>query len=238
MHSHIYLFMNNLNLQFGCVNAQGLRSRDKRLRLLEWIKQQKIDIMFINETHFTNDIVKEINHDFKGYCMYHSFYTSASRGCSILIKNGKFEHEVLDVINDRNGRYLLLNVNVSESILTLVNIYAPNIKSERNKFYETLSNVLENESKGLKFLGGDFNDTLSVNDRVSRSRKNNKTVKSLKTLINKNDLCDTMYMERNTQKERICVTSADSPGIQIFQRPKLRFLIMAQEHSPLANTHI
>ena len=38
------------------LNAQGLRNISKRARLKEWIFQQKADIIFLQETHFSLDI--------------------------------------------------------------------------------------------------------------------------------------------------------------------------------------
>ena len=47
------------NIHLCTVNAQGLRDKQKRLRLYEWIKTQKCQIIFIQETHFDKELEKK-----------------------------------------------------------------------------------------------------------------------------------------------------------------------------------
>ena len=44
-------------LHIVTLNSQGLRDRLKPLRCKQWIIQQKVDIVFLQETHFTEDIL-------------------------------------------------------------------------------------------------------------------------------------------------------------------------------------
>ena len=46
------------------LNAQGLRNQSKRVRLKEWLSQQNVNIILIQETHFTSDIENNIRNYF------------------------------------------------------------------------------------------------------------------------------------------------------------------------------
>ena len=43
-------------LHICTVNSKGLQSSEKRNRLIEWSKQQKCDILLLQETHFTDKL--------------------------------------------------------------------------------------------------------------------------------------------------------------------------------------
>ena len=72
-------------VHFISLNVQGLRNKDKRARLGQYIKQQKANFVFIQETHFTIELEYLIKQEFNEFYIYHSYGTSNSRGCSILI---------------------------------------------------------------------------------------------------------------------------------------------------------
>jgi exonuclease III len=59
--------------------------------------------------------------------------TSASRGVSILL-NKSLNFAILDKWEDKDGRLLLINIQIDDTIFTLVCIYAPNCKTARNAF--------------------------------------------------------------------------------------------------------
>ena len=41
------------NLHLLTLNAQGIRDKNKQRRFIEWCKQQKADLLFLQETHLT-----------------------------------------------------------------------------------------------------------------------------------------------------------------------------------------
>ena len=64
--------MNN-RIHFLSLNVQGLRDRLKRSRLKEYIATQKAQIVYLQETHFTNDItVKLLLQEFSEWSLFHS----------------------------------------------------------------------------------------------------------------------------------------------------------------------
>ena len=96
--------------KLNCItlNTRGLIDREKRTTIFERCRHQKADIVFLQETHFTNIILKDICVEWCGPG-YHSLGASNSRGTSILItKNSNIT--VLDSKTLNNGRGVLCNI--------------------------------------------------------------------------------------------------------------------------------
>jgi exonuclease III len=92
---------------------------------------------------------------------------------------------------DTEGRIILLNINIKDTIFTLVCLYAPNCKTTKNNFFKKVNTFLKDHGIGIPMIAGDFNETLKEIDRRSNSSKTKyQTVNSLKTLLKTNDLID------------------------------------------------
>jgi exonuclease III len=80
--------VNKLNTlpQLICItlNVRGIRDATKRPRNLEWAKRQRVDILMLQETHITHDIVESVNRDWNGQC-FHSYGETNARGVSIYL---------------------------------------------------------------------------------------------------------------------------------------------------------
>ena len=180
---------NNL-INLCSLNVNGMHSKEKRNRVIEWVKTHVCSIAFLQETHIDENIEKEIRNNSK-FEIVSNHGTSASRGVSILL-NKSLNFAILDKWEDKDGRLLLINIQIDDTIFTLVCIYAPNCKTARNAFFKKVSSILKEYGTGIPILGGDFNETMNQIDRKSASRKNTKPqqVSSLKTLIKSNKLTD------------------------------------------------
>ena len=190
-------------LGFLSLNTQGLGSKLKRTRLIEYIKNQRVDILYLQETHFTIDICKTIRSEFDGWDTFHSYGTSSSRGCSIFI-NKRLSYTTIDSHIDTLGRYILLNILLDDTTYSLLNIYAYNDKLSRNLFFDSINELVENNAQGLKIIGGDMNDVLEQEDRYNDNSKTKTTTKPVKSLINfmnKYDLTDA-WREKNQSKKQ------------------------------------
>ena len=110
--------------------------------------------------------------------------------------------ELINKYNDTDGRLMLINVEINNTIFTLVCIYPPNYRSSRNAFFKNTEHGI-----GIPIVGEDFIETLKIIDRkTSRSNQNNQPVSSFKNLIKSNKLVDiwryfkwkhtTIYMEK------------------------------------------
>jgi len=107
--------------------------------------------------------------------MYHSFGKTNSRGCSIYIQK-KLTYKLINTITDTEGRLLIVNIELSDTVYTLINIYAHNDRTQRNAFFYSLNKLILAESRGIIIFGGDFNDTLTKKDRQSNAICTKKTL--------------------------------------------------------------
>ena len=103
--------INNKNTHLISLNTQGIRDFNKRSRLIQWLKQQRVDILFLQETHFTHDLENSIRIEFIDYDLFHSFGTRASKGCSIMFDK-KINYKIINFEADKIGRYIFINVEL------------------------------------------------------------------------------------------------------------------------------
>ena len=98
---------NYYQLHICSLNCQGLGQYDKINRVNVWMKQQKCQILFIQETHFVKEHINKINQNCDAD-YFHSFGNSNWRGVSILISK-QVEYSIIDTHQDLEGRMLILN---------------------------------------------------------------------------------------------------------------------------------
>ena len=124
-------------LRFLSLNVRGLLDAKKRNRFLLWIKNQKPDVVFLQETFFTKGNIGQISRSFKdfGYKDVNSLSDSNhSRGVTILLSE-KINYDIVKDIVDNEGRMIMLNVTINGVGLSLVNVYAPNQVTQRVVFF-------------------------------------------------------------------------------------------------------
>jgi exonuclease III len=109
---------------------------------------------------------------------------------------------LINTYNDTDGRLILINVEINNTIFTLVCIYAPNCRSSRKSFFKEVSDKIQEYGIGIPIVGGDFSETLKAIDRKTlRSNQNNHPVSSFKNLIKLNKLVDIWrYLNENIQQ--------------------------------------
>ena len=182
------------------LNVNGIHLKEKRNRVIEWIKAQKSLITFLQETHFDVNIENDLNHK-SDYDVFCSHGTTASRGVAIFMKKS-LHYELINKYNDTDGRLILINVEINNTIFTLVCIYAPNCRSSRSSFFKMVSDKIQEHGIGIPIIGGDFNETFkSIDRKTSRSNQNNQPVSSFKNLIKSNKLVDIWrYLNENIQQ--------------------------------------
>ena len=82
-----------------------------------------------------------------------------SAGVAILISK-QCNYEIHKVIADKSGRFIILDITISEQRLTLVNIYGPN--KDDHQFFVELMDQVEQLPNGNRIFGGDFNIVLDM----------------------------------------------------------------------------
>ena len=161
--------MTNINIL--SLNVNGLQSNDiKRRDIFNFVRSKKSSIIFLQETHSSIKNEKQWSTEW-GYKMYFSHGTSNSAGVAILIKNN-FEYNVNQVISDKNGRYIILDILIEEFRISLLNLYGPN--SDSPEYFGNLKKHLES-LPGSVIMGGDWNVVQDYSlDTYNYKKDNNK----------------------------------------------------------------
>ena len=172
----------NSNIHILTLNVQGVRDRNKQRRVFEWAKQQKANVLFLQETHLTTDLFDKFNQQFKG-TVVHSLGTSNSRGVAVLIHSSVC-HKVLNTHCDTHGRLIVVNVMIDTATYSLVNIYAPNNQADRNVFFKQLLDIITEYAEGKIILASVYNEILDPKiDRRNRVNKIPKKTKANNSLV-------------------------------------------------------
>ena len=131
-----------------------MHNTNKRKDIFEILRNRNIDRALLQETHSTPETEKVWKKEWKGESLWHSGPITKASGVAILLKEN-LGIDVLNISKDKNGRILKWLLSTTQEILQIINIYAPTISSEKEKFYEELLKYAENDKKTI--LAGDFN---------------------------------------------------------------------------------
>ena len=120
-------------LELVSVNVRGLKTYEKRVNIYDWLTAIKVDIVLLQETHYAEKNELKYNSSWFGKS-YHCYSDSSfSRGVSILIRKD-LHVNVINTHMSIDGRNILLNLKIEDNIVTIVNVYVPNI--EQNRIYD------------------------------------------------------------------------------------------------------
>ena len=184
------------------LNARGVRDFYKRKSIFTWIEKQKADIVFLQETYSTPEVVNEWKFQYRGQ-MFHSHGSNHSRGVLVLI-NENLQFEVKNLKEDIHGRFVAIEALIQESPFLLLNLYAPIKCSEQCNFFDTISSILEevNADESCQIiLGGDFNVHLNpILDNLGGSTVAKSSVKNIKDLMLAHDLVDIWRLQNPESK--------------------------------------
>ena len=153
--------MANYSFNVLSLNARRIRDLFKRKSIFTWVKQQKADIIFLQETYSTPDIENEWKFQWQGKMLF-AHGTNLSRGVLILF-NSELQFKIKKVLNDNGGRYICVEVTIQDFPFLLVNLYAPTNSREQCSFFEGIMSTLDElnvDSDCQIIIGGDFNTHL------------------------------------------------------------------------------
>ena len=180
------------------LNVRGLRRKTKRKQLFSFFKREKYDIVCLQETHVTDDIVDEWKSEWKDGFLYHPG-TSKSCGQIILFKKSIYDDFTV-VISTK--RILAVAVKIKDKITLVCNIYAPNDNAEKEVFLKELQDKIKDANYDDIILSGDFNCVMNNDyDIISGEKHNNNCVQELNSLVSSCDLYDTWRLFNPSNKE-------------------------------------
>lgn len=104
----------------------------KRGKVLTYLKHNKTDIAFLQETHFVKEEPLKLKRSWVGYVVHSSF--STKRNGVIILVNKSLSFFLLKEVRDDEGRMICVQALINGTKMTLCNIYAPN-KEDPNFFH-------------------------------------------------------------------------------------------------------
>lgn len=143
-------------IQFATINANGLRANrlsvPKRRKMFTWFKKMNYDFIFLQETHADVNCEKLWLNEWGGEGFFANG-TELSRGVAILFKPG-LQAKVMNVHRDPTGRFVLLELMIHGSKLSLGSVYGPN--SDDPSTFERMCRTLGLLESDYVVLGGRF----------------------------------------------------------------------------------
>jgi len=153
-------------LKIISLNVRGLGSSDKSAKIIHELGLLNCDIVLLQETHVScKKQAERFEKLWKGKCFW-SFGTGKSAGVAVLFSLN-FSGKVIRFLSDSDGRVLSLLIDVHGFRLNLVDIYSPNVISDRKIFFSCLHDYFL--SQGDLVIGGDFNCVDNVLDKLNCS---------------------------------------------------------------------
>ena len=126
------------------------------------------------------------------YGFFFSHGTNHSKGVAILF-NPKLEVHIENIIADKEGRYILLEVS----------LYSPNDNNSQKIFFSKLNDILRDYTDMQIVLGGDFNCALAPLDKTGGTSIERKkaAISEIKHLCKTNNLQDVWRCQNPNQSQ-------------------------------------
>ena len=91
---------------------------------------------------------------------------------AILISD-KIDFEIKTVKRDKEGHYIMIKGSIQEAAITIINIYAPNIRVPQ--YIRQMLTSMKEEINGNTIIVGDINTPLTPMDRSTKQKINKET---------------------------------------------------------------
>ena len=135
------------------VHSQGLRGKDKRNDVINYLNNLQAGIICLQDTHWIDSDLLSIAQIWNGDCYINGNKTNP-RGVAILMKSN-FEYTVVSTFSDDLGNLIWVNLALGEFSLKLIYIYGPNIDCPG--FYIKLKELIPTCEQDYLLICGDFN---------------------------------------------------------------------------------
>ena len=160
----LYAMQSNVKCKVFSLNVRGMREQTKRRSIFSYLKDQKADFYFLQETYSdAND--ESMWQCERGGKILFSHGTHHSKGVCILLDptaNSNVEY----LFSNNTGRIVLISTYLNGVKTSLCNIYAPNNQSDQLEFIQELKNCIVDKSEMTNIIiGGDWNCTLTKKDK-------------------------------------------------------------------------
>ena len=132
------------------LNVNGICSKLRRKRVFNFLKQNRYDIIFLQETGITDNVSVEWEREWKNGFIYHE-NTSRSLG-QIILFSERCSNDITIISSSK--RYLAVKLTVCNKPTVVINIYAPNGDSDKEDFFDEILNKIKDIDCDNIILGG------------------------------------------------------------------------------------
>ena len=101
--------------------------------------------------------------------IFHANGNQKKAGVAILISD-KIDFKIKTVTRDKEGHYIMIKGSIQEENITIINIYAPNIRAPQ--YIRQMLTAIKGEIDSTTIIVGDINTQLTPIDRSSRQQIN------------------------------------------------------------------
>ena len=156
---YVLLFFISITIMLNLVsiNCQGLRSATRRSAAFSRFNFLRYDILFLQETHWTDEIFDDIQREWGGKIVMSSG-DNLSRGVAILFRP-HLDFDITADSTDNEGRIVSCTITIDDETLQLINVYAPNNDTARKTLFTSLESFFSSHNI---ILGGDFNCVMNA----------------------------------------------------------------------------
>ncbi len=185
------------------LNVRGMINDVKRNAVFRWLKRHKFDIVYLQETHSTEELEVKWKNEWSGRSvMAHG--NNRSRGCMVLFSD-QLDVNVKCFKTDNEGRFVIINCDIYDQEFTLTNVYAPNTEGEQVRFITDIELVLLKmgfDASSKHIIGGDWNCIRNINLDKSGGCVNvkYKTIEKQDAFMNNFELNDIWRIKNPDQK--------------------------------------
>ena len=183
----------------GSFNVKGLADEKKRKEVFNWLREKKMNVYMLQETHFTKENENIIEAEWGFKCI---FSNCSSQSCGVaLLFNNNFQFVIKNTVCDENGQYIICELELSNERIIVTNFYGLN--TDNTLLLESFIDDIDNFNDKPLICGGDWNLVLDEKDKKGGSTKlsHTKNREKLKSFIDRNNLTD-VWRTLNPELER------------------------------------
>ena len=189
--------MTNGSIECISLNIRGIRNTRKRKRCFRAIKDRKTDIICLQETYVTDDVIEQWKRDWGGELLFFEG-TNHGKGLVILIRKGFPFNFTIEL---REDRILAVRIKAEKDIV-VYNVYAPCERRETVDFFKYLEHTINECEADFKILCGDFNAVLCNDKDIISGRKHpTSLVEAFNNLLDECELSDVWRIFNESKKE-------------------------------------
>ena len=125
-------------LVINSLNINGLNSHSKQFQLINFMRNNFIDILMLQEHNIRND--DAVNKELEEFCHISLNYAVSSKGGTAILINRNLPFTILSEEKSADSRIISIRIKIYDQIIQLVNIYAHSGVFNRTKNHNLITN--------------------------------------------------------------------------------------------------